>query len=200
MKWGIDVSEHNGMIPWSALKKRGLSFAILRLGWGQYHLDERFYENINGALAAGIETGIYYYSYALTPVEAAREARFAAFVLRDGGLSPEYLAMGCWLDMEDGDRYKEKNGLTHGEAITAISAAFLEEMKKEGYPAGIYGSWDWLTHKIHRPSLPPGTPVWCAQWGRECNFPGAAIWQFTNALRLEGLELDGDICLDKGQV
>lgn len=34
MKWGIDVSEHNGVIPWSALKKRGLSFAILRLGWG----------------------------------------------------------------------------------------------------------------------------------------------------------------------
>ena len=196
MKWGIDVSEHNGVIPWGSLKKQGLSFGILRLGWGQYHLDERFYENSNGALAAGIEVGTYYYSYALTPEEAAREARFAAFILRDAGLSPELLSMGCWLDMEDADRYKEKNGLTGGTAITAISAAFLEEMKREGYPAGIYGSWDWLSHKIHVPSLPPGTPVWCAQWGRECNYPGASLWQFTNTLRLEGMELDGDICLD----
>lgn len=195
MKWGIDVSEHNGAIPWGSLKKKGLSFGILRLGWGQYHLDERFYENSNGALAAGIEVGIYYYSYALTQEEAAREARFAAFILRDAGLSLERLSMGCWLDMEDADRYKEKNGLTGGTAITAISADFLEEMKREGYPAGIYGSWDWLSHKIHVPSLPLGTPVWCAQWGRECNYPGAALWQFTNALRLEGMELDGDICM-----
>ncbi|WP_297020552.1 GH25 family lysozyme [uncultured Dialister sp.] len=196
MKWGIDVSEHNGSIPWRALKRGGLSFAIVRLGWGQVHLDELFYENINGALAAGIEVGIYYYSYALTMEAAAREARFTAFVLRDCGLSLSRLSMGCWLDMEDADRYKEKNGLTDGQAITAISASFLEEMKKEGYPCGIYGSWDWLTHKIHVPSLPPGTPVWCAQWGRECSYPGASLWQFTNALRLEGMELDGDICMD----
>ena len=119
MKWGIDVSEHNGSIPWRALKRGGLSFAIVRLGWGQVHLDELFYENINGALAADIEVGIYYYSYALTMEAAAREARFASFVLRDCGLSPAYLPMGCWLDMEDADRYKEKNGLTDGQVITA---------------------------------------------------------------------------------
>lgn len=196
MRWGIDVSEHNGSLPWEKLAKTGMSFAILRLGWGKGHLDSRFYENVNRSLEAGLDVGIYYYSYGLTEEETAEEARFAAAVLKDGGLTPERLAMGCWLDMEDADGYKEKNGITGGNQITAISASFLREMKGQGYPAGIYSSWDWLTHRIHIPSLPEGTPIWCARWDKECGFPGAALWQFTNALQLEGLTLDGDIAWD----
>ena len=78
MKWGIDVSEHNQPLSWQSLKKQGASFVIVRLGWGKGHLDSRFYEQVNGVLAAGLELGIYYYSYALTEEEAAEEARFTA--------------------------------------------------------------------------------------------------------------------------
>ena len=48
MKWGIDISEHNRPLNWPRLKKQGLSFVILRLGWGAGHLDSRFYEYANG--------------------------------------------------------------------------------------------------------------------------------------------------------
>ena len=89
MKWGIDVSEHNQPLSWQSLKKQGASFVIVRLGWGKGHLDSRFYEQVNGVLAAGLELGIYYYSYALTEEEAAEEARFTAAVLKDCGLSKD---------------------------------------------------------------------------------------------------------------
>lgn len=81
MRVGMDFSEHNGPLPWGRLAKAGLSFAILRLGWGREHLDGRFYENVNGAWDHGIPLGVYYYSYALAPEEAAREARFLSLGL-----------------------------------------------------------------------------------------------------------------------
>ncbi|WP_299145185.1 GH25 family lysozyme [uncultured Dialister sp.] len=193
MKWGIDISEHNRPLPWPLLKKQGLSFVIVRLGWGAGHLDSRFYEYTNGVLDAGLALGIYYYSYALTEEAAAEEARFTAFVLKDCGLPPEKLAMGCWLDMEDADDYKERNGLTEGEEITALCRAYLEEMEKQGFPAGLYSSFSWLEDIIHLSALPEGTPLWCAQWGSTCSQENARLWQFTNALPLDGQMVDGDI-------
>lgn len=86
---GIDVSEHNGGIDWEEIRRAGIAFAIIRLGWGRGHLDRLFYEHINGALAAGLPVGVYYYSYADTPKAAEDEARFTVHVLADCGLSPE---------------------------------------------------------------------------------------------------------------
>ena len=62
---GIDVSENNGYVDWNAVKAAGMDFAIIRLGFGNRHLDTNFYENVNEALAVGLKIGIYYYSYAL---------------------------------------------------------------------------------------------------------------------------------------
>ena len=93
MKWGIDVSEHNQPLSWQSLKRQGASFVIVRLGWGKGHLDSRFYEQVNGVLAAGLELGIYYYSYALTgelfscvkpTLDECREARDEWLTAKEG--------------------------------------------------------------------------------------------------------------------
>lgn len=158
MKWGIDVSEHNQPLSWQSLKRQGASFVIVRLGWGKGHLDSRFYEQVNGVLAAGLELGIYYYSYALTEGEAAEEARFTAAVLKDCGLSKDRLPAGCWLDMEDADGYKEKRGIAGREEITALCRSFLLEMEKEGYPAGLYSSCPGWKKKSTSPPCPKAHP------------------------------------------
>lgn len=86
---GIDVSEHNGAMDWEEIRRAGISFAIIRLGWGRGHLDRLFYEHINGALAAGLSVGVYYYSYADTPKAAENEVWFTVHVLTDCGLFSE---------------------------------------------------------------------------------------------------------------
>lgn len=43
---GIDVSENNGYVDWNAVKAAGMDFAIIRLGFGNRHLDTNFYENV----------------------------------------------------------------------------------------------------------------------------------------------------------
>lgn len=67
---GIDVSKHNGRIDWQAVKSGGIGFAILRVGYTHYEggltVDDRFAENIEGALAAGIPVGVYAYAYDLS--------------------------------------------------------------------------------------------------------------------------------------
>ena len=64
---GIDVSENNGVVDWGRVAL-GLDFAIIRIGYGRNHLDSQVYNNINGALAAGLKIGVYHYSYALLPL------------------------------------------------------------------------------------------------------------------------------------
>lgn len=78
-KTGIDVSYHQGDIDWEAVKADGIDFAMLRLGYrgyesGQINVDERFHEYADGALGAGLDIGVYFYSQAVTAEEAVEEA------------------------------------------------------------------------------------------------------------------------------
>ena len=72
---GIDVSYANGTIDWSKVKAAGISFAIIRGGYGRYQVDSQFENNITGALAQGIPVGIYWFSYALDVAGAKAEAQ-----------------------------------------------------------------------------------------------------------------------------
>lgn len=188
---GIDVSEHNGEIDWEEIRRAGIAFAIIRLGWGRGHLDRLFYEHINGALAAGLAVGVYYYSYADTPKAAEDEAWFTVHVLADCGLSPEKLPLGVWYDMEDADGWKAARGLVEPSRITAMCGAYVDSLKSAGYLAGVYASYDWLTRMIF-PERASSWPFWCAQWGRTCDFPEAFLWQYTDQLDIGGHLFDGD--------
>ena len=70
-KAGIDVSTHQKEIDWPAVAADGIDFAMLRLGHRGYSqgglfLDETFEKNLQGALDAGLEAGVYFFSQAIT--------------------------------------------------------------------------------------------------------------------------------------
>ena len=77
MKQGIDVSKWQPKVDWKKVKADGIDFAIIRIGYcynnGALKLDSAFTQHIKGALAAGLDVGIYLYSYATT-VQAAKRA------------------------------------------------------------------------------------------------------------------------------
>lgn len=189
---GVDVSENNGQVNWQAVKDAGIDFAIIRLGYGNKHLDGRFYENINSAIAAGLQIGVYYYSYALTVEAAKAEADFAIDILKDCGIDPEDLEMGVWFDMEDADGYKRENGMPDNQTITDMCSAFIVECNKAGYSCGIYANLDWLENKIYTAQLADYVPYWCAQWGSKCDWPHAKMWQYTDKLRIGDKDFDGN--------
>lgn len=190
---GIDVSEHNGYIPWNTLPAKGVQFAIIRLGYGQGRLDKNFYANVNGALSAGIPIGIYYYSYALHEVDAKQEARYVIHTLQDCGLPPNRIPYGIWFDMEDADDYKATYCLPPltKQEITNICSVFVNTLWKAGYyHCGVYANLDWWTHHIDGKQL--SCPKWCAQYNTQCDLPDAYMWQYTNLLELNGQYFDGN--------
>lgn len=190
---GIDVSEHNGAINWQDVVDDGNEFAIIRLGWGNQHLDKRFYDNFNGALDAGLKVGIYYYSEATDASEAAAEAEFALYVMQDAGITPDMLAMGFWFD-EENDNWKSER-LTDPAEITDICTTFINILGEAGYHCGLYANYDYLTNVIDMSRL-SGVPVWCAQYNSQCDYDGAAIWQYTDSARINGKMFDADIILE----
>ena len=193
---GIDVSENNGWIDWKAVKENGIEFAIIRLGYGRGHLDTLFYKNVNEALEAGLKIGVYYYSYALNRLAAWEEASYMMHILESSGLTPGRLEMGVWFDMEDGDGYKERNGMPTAQTITAMCSEFIAECNRHGYNCGIYASLDWLENRIYTNLLPEYAPIWCAQWAHSCDWPGAKMWQFTDRLKVGNRWFDGNWYLE----
>lgn len=86
---GIDVSKYNGDINWDKAKKDGVDFVIVRVGYRGYGksgtlcTDPNYKANIEGALAAGIKVGVYYFTEALTTDEAREEAEFCISKIKD---------------------------------------------------------------------------------------------------------------------
>lgn len=82
VRFGIDVSEYQGVIDWAAVAADGVEFAMIRCGWRGYgstaglNEDKYFRANIEGALAAGLDVGVYFFSQALTEAEAREEAAY----------------------------------------------------------------------------------------------------------------------------
>ena len=66
-KTGVDVSTYQQEIDWEAVADDGIDFAILRLGYRGYtegglFPDQTFQTNLRGALDAGLDVGVYFFS------------------------------------------------------------------------------------------------------------------------------------------
>ncbi|MEK1381604.1 hypothetical protein HCY84_08180 [Limosilactobacillus fermentum] len=74
---GIDISEWQGHVDFNAVKASGIKFVLIRAGYGRSasQADNYFAEHYTQAKAAGLQVGVYWYSYATSPADAANEAR-----------------------------------------------------------------------------------------------------------------------------
>ena len=78
---GIDVSAYQGEIDWQQVADSGVEFAMIRLGYRGYSQgvimpDKNFEQNLRGALDAGLEVGVYFFSQAVSVWEAEEEAQY----------------------------------------------------------------------------------------------------------------------------
>ena len=73
-----------GDIDWSAVAADGITFAMIKCGGGDDGLyeDRKFQQNIQGALANGIQVGVYFYSGASNAREAYDEASYCISLIR----------------------------------------------------------------------------------------------------------------------
>lgn len=143
---GIDVSTFQQDIDWQAVADSGIAFAVIRAGYRGYGKggiveDDRFRQNVAGACAAGLRVGLYFFSQAVTPEEAAEEAQWLVDAARDYKID-----MPLVFDWENIDQSTVAAGDTvrtaemTGEDVTACAVAFCETVTAAGYDAAVYGN------------------------------------------------------------
>ena len=62
MRKGIDVSCFNDGVDWKEVRGAGMEFAIIRLGYGHRHLDERGRGQKVGPIDRGVRRSIYVFA------------------------------------------------------------------------------------------------------------------------------------------
>lgn len=143
-RFGIDVSAYQNRasgesktIDWDAVRDDGVEFVMVRVGYrgtstGALNADEYYAQNIDGAMAAGLETGVYFFAQAITVEEAIEEADFVIELLKDHQINGPVA-----YDWEMHDSSYRVYG-TLPEMATACAIAFCERVKEAGYTPMIY--------------------------------------------------------------
>lgn len=181
---GIDVSKWQGKIDWLRVKKVGVDFAMVRLGYGSANgdkcrTDSYYAANMDGARRAGVHTGVYFYSYALSAVAAAREAEF---VLKELAPFQKQLSYPVAYDVED-ESQKELDR----DVLTEMVNVFCSAVEKAGYVGAFYCGLDWCRNRLNMDAL-QDYDLWLAQWGEEASREfGHSIWQYTDSGTVDGI-------------
>ena len=188
---GIDVSQWQGNIDWQKVKGAGVQFAMLRAGYGRNNLDTKFHRNAQGAAAAGIPVGLYWFSYALNVEMARKEAQYAV------ELAKKYkITWPIAYDLEyDTVSYAVKNGVTITKSLaTQMAIAFCEEIKRLGYIPMVYTNLDYLNRYFDRSKLP--YDLWYAQYASTASVADKEIWQYSSKGSVPGIA--GNVDMNHG--
>ena len=192
---GVDLSKQNGDVNFNSMKAAGVDYVMIRLGGrgystGQISLDENFKKNIEGAAAAGLDIGVYFYSQAISQEEAIQEVNFVIQNLEPYRANVKYpIAFDMEFVANDTARI---DSLTKDEK-TNIATSFLESVKAAGYVPMIYGDKEWLIKEIDLARL-QSYDVWLVQEQELPDYPYQfTMWQYSTEGVVNGVTGDANL-------
>lgn len=194
VKRGIDVSRWNETIDWEAVKSDGVEFAIIRCGYrgsqsGSLIIDPMFEQNIRGAIDADIPVGIYFFTQAVSEVEAVEEASMVINLIKQYDVD-----YPVFLDSESAGGNGRADSLEAADR-TRIHKAYLETIANAGYATGIYGSANWLSERVDMTELSDYN-TWLAEYAEVPSYDGYYhMWQYTSKGSIEGISTNVDLNL-----
>lgn len=197
---GIDVSSHQGWIDWERVAAAGVDFAMIRVGYrgytaGRINRDPYWEHNISGALNAGLDVGVYFYSQATTGAEAREEALWTLDQI--AGYDITYPVVFDW---ERVSGPYSRTDSTTGATVTACAQIFCQMVEDAGYTAMTYGSPSKVGSDLYLSEL-AGYPFWLAHYTtgwRPTSFPyHYDMWQYTSHGSVDGIDgrVDLNLCL-----
>lgn len=196
--FGIDVSKYQSGLDWNKIKKSGVSFVIIRIGYRGYGAagnlvkDPMFEEHFTNARNAGLKVGVYFFTQAVNEAEAQEEA--------DGcnwALNGRMLDYPIFYDTE-ASTAPRGTGRADGLGVedrTKCAIAFCERVKELGYKPGVYASTTWYRKRVDYNTLRSRYTIWNAHYGVSSSPIGCDMWQGTRTAHINGYsgELDANI-------
>jgi len=193
---GIDISAFQEDVDWEAVADSGIEFVILRVayrgyGTGRLLLDELFYEHVEGALAAGLDIGVYVFSQAINVKEAEQEAEFVLNAIE--GYPVKYPVVFDW------ERVLEEDSRTRNlgtQAMSACARAFCRRIEEAGYTPSVYinMSEGYLGFDL---TVITEYDIWLAEYDDHPDFYyDFTLWQYTCEGYVPGVDgyVDRNLC------
>ena len=192
---GVDVAVYQGDIDWAALKEAGFEFAFIRIAAraygekGQLLEDQAFEQNINGAQAAGLDVGVYFFSQAVSEEEALEEAQMTVQMLEG-----HELQLPVVFDPETIRDDEARTDHVSGKQFTDNTIAFCEQIKSAGFEPMVYSNMVWEDQFFEMERL-QDYPFWYADYEKAPQTPyDFRFWQYTEKGEAPGVS--GTVDLD----
>lgn len=159
----IDVSRYQGAIDWAQVAAAGYKGAMLKTVSTNHKLSKRadglyidptFETNYKNAKAAGLDVGVYYYTYATS--EAMADAELA--LVREAVRGKE-LTLPLAVDVEE-NKLKPMSTLD----LTNLTAYALEQVEKMGFYAQLYTYTSYANVHLDMARLSGRWDVWLADY------------------------------------
>lgn len=192
---GIDVSSHQEWIDWQAVAESGIDYAIIRVGYrgysdGDLNQDDYFQYNIDSAVEAGLDIGVYFFSQALTEKEAVEEAEMVLELVEDYDLS-----YPIYYDWEPIDNAEARTDTVSSSEVTACANAFCQRVEQAGYEAGVYFNLSNAVHLFRLYELKE-YDFWLAEYQDTPSYPFEIdMWQYTESGSVPGIDTEVDVNL-----
>ena len=167
---GVDVSKYQGNVDWMAVAQGGVNFAYIKATEGGDRLDPKFFQNWNGAKAAGLPRGAYHFVYWCRPWHE-NMAWFEQHVPREPDALPPVLDVEATPTSTTCPRRLEKE-----PTLREIKAMLVEMERFYGKKPVIYTTVDfheamfsdgemseypmWIRSTKHHPTVRYGNRAW----------------------------------------
>lgn len=171
----IDVSRYQGEIDWAQVAAAGYKGAMLKTVSTNHRLSKRadglyidptFEANYRNARAAGLDVGVYYYTYATSEAMADEELA----MLRQAVYGKEFSLPVC-VDVEE-NKLKPMSTLD----LTNLTAYALEQVEKMGFYAQLY-TYTGYKYELDMARLSSRWDVWLADYTGE---PPAVTFKYNS--------------------
>lgn len=197
---GIDISSHNTVTDWAALKADGIDFVMLRVGYRGYGIetgtlkkDTQFRAYYRAAKEAGLLVGAYFFSQAITIDEAIEEAILTAQQLE--GCELDFPVAFDWeLIFHDNSGARTDN--VPVDVLTDCVLAYCQNLESFGYRTMVYQNKRTSLFKLDLPRL-NGIPFWLAEYGDGPTYIyDYDMWQYSCTGTVAGIsgEVDLNLC------
>ena len=196
-RFGIDVSEFQGVvIDWKQVKDSGVEFVIIRLGYraygdnGELVMDAMFEQNIQGALDAGLDVGVYFFSQAVSAAEAVEEAEFVL-----NHLKPYEITGPVIYDTEEIKWDTARTDVNTNKDFTNFCKVFCDTVEQEGYDTMIYSNMKWMAFTLDMEELTE-YDFWYADYHDipQCPYD-YEMWQYSETGTVPGINANVDLNL-----
>lgn len=183
---GIDISKWNHTvnskgefepIDWVALKEAGVDYVILKIGASLREggdvggIEPTFEMDYQGAKAAGIDVGVYFFTYSTTVSGIRKDAELLLTYLE--GKQFEY---PIYLDLEpsENENYHPEN--IAAPILTEMLLNFFSILQKEGYYTGLYVNNEFLFNILQTDNMIELFEIWYARPPRLDSY----VWSATD--------------------